>query len=176
MPFSIADLRKRFGLSRSTLLYYEKIGLVKAASRGANNYRRYDHEHLLQLEKIEKYKAVGVSLRDIRQLIREQKSQNNTQEILSTRMQQIQADIIALKSQHKVILELMQSKTIQNRNEKLTKAIWVETLRNSGLSELDMLNWHREFEKAMPEAHTEFLISIGMSKAEIVDIKHRSKE
>lgn len=37
----ISELARRCGLARSTLLYYEKLGVI-AGTRAANGYRHYD--------------------------------------------------------------------------------------------------------------------------------------
>ena len=41
----ISELARRCGLARSTLLYYEKLGVI-AGTRGANGYRHYDDDDL----------------------------------------------------------------------------------------------------------------------------------
>ncbi len=37
----ISELARRCGLARSTLLYYEKLGVI-SGTRAANGYRHYD--------------------------------------------------------------------------------------------------------------------------------------
>ena len=49
-------------------------------------------------------------------------------------------------------------------------------MRASGMSELDMHNWHAQFEKMEPQAHQEFLESLGISPAEIDKIHQFSRE
>lgn len=44
--YRISELALKVGLSRSTLLYYEKLGLI-SSKRQANGYRTYS-EHDLQ--------------------------------------------------------------------------------------------------------------------------------
>jgi len=48
-------------------------------------------------------------------------------------------------------------------------------LRAAGLDEDGMWNWHIEFEKNTPEAHQDFLESIGISSEEIALIRDKSK-
>ncbi len=38
---TIGRLARRFGLSRSTLLYYDSIGLLSPSTRSAKDYRLY---------------------------------------------------------------------------------------------------------------------------------------
>jgi len=58
----------------------------------------------------------------------------------------------------------------------VSKERWVEIMRASGMSELDMHNWHAQFEKMEPQAHQEFLESLGISPAEIDKIHQFSRE
>ncbi|PQJ85056.1 hypothetical protein BTO22_16395 [Aliivibrio sifiae] len=46
--YRISELAQRVGLSRSTLLYYEKLGLI-SAKRQANGYRSYSENDLQRL-------------------------------------------------------------------------------------------------------------------------------
>jgi hypothetical protein len=49
----------------------------------------------------------------------------------------------------------------------LTKETWVSILKASGLDEAGMKQWHIEYERTSPEAHQDFLESIGIENAEI---------
>ena len=57
----------------------------------------------------------------------------------------------------------------------LNKERWVAIMKAAGLSEQDMRNWHSQFEKMEPEAHQEFLESLGIESEEIVKIRERSR-
>ena len=57
----------------------------------------------------------------------------------------------------------------------LNKARWVDIMRAAGLSDEDMSNWHVQFEKMEPEAHQEFLESLGIEPAEIEQIRKWSR-
>jgi len=49
-------------------------------------------------------------------------------------------------------------------------------MRAAGLSDQDMQNWHIQFEKMEPEAHQEFLESLGIKSAEISKIREWSRK
>ena len=55
----------------------------------------------------------------------------------------------------------------------ITKDRWVEIMRAAGLSDDDMHNWHRQFERLEPGAHQEFLESLGIDSDEIQRIRER---
>lgn len=50
--FRITELGKRFGLSRSTLLYYDRIGLLQPSGRTEAGYREYTRSDADRLERI----------------------------------------------------------------------------------------------------------------------------
>ena len=39
---TVGRLARRFGLARSTLLYYDRIGVLRPSARSAAGYRLYD--------------------------------------------------------------------------------------------------------------------------------------
>ncbi len=57
----------------------------------------------------------------------------------------------------------------------INKERWIEIMRAAGLSEQDMHNWHIQFEKMEPEAHQEFLESLGIKATEIKKIRDWSR-
>ncbi|MDX7888425.1 MerR family transcriptional regulator, partial [Aeromonas caviae] len=58
----ISELARRCGLARSTLLYYEKLGVI-TGTRGANGYRHYDDDDLQRLRMVQALQAGGLSLK-----------------------------------------------------------------------------------------------------------------
>ena len=64
----ISELSQRTGVSKDTLRFYEKIGLLNPNNkRRENNYRNYDDEVVSRLEFIKHGKALGFTLREIKQ-------------------------------------------------------------------------------------------------------------
>ena len=66
----ISEFEKVTGLSRDTLRYYEKIGLLSPPSRGLNGYREYGQVQLNELNFIKKGKEIGFSLSTIHRAYR----------------------------------------------------------------------------------------------------------
>ena len=62
----VADLA---GVTVRTLQYYDKIGLLSPAKRSDNGYRRYHRDELLKLQQILLYRELGISLKDINDLV-----------------------------------------------------------------------------------------------------------
>ncbi|MCA9522798.1 MAG: MerR family transcriptional regulator [Myxococcales bacterium] len=61
--YTISALARSVGLARSTLLYYDRIGLLSPSSRSSASYRLYDEEARERLEAIRTYRAVGLDSR-----------------------------------------------------------------------------------------------------------------
>ncbi len=54
------------------------------------------------------------------------------------------------------------------------KQAWIEMLKAAGIDETAMMKWHSEFERRTPEAHHQFLLSIGIPEEEALFIRRRS--
>jgi DNA-binding transcriptional MerR regulator len=93
--FTIGSLTKQFKLSRSTLLYYDKIGLLKPSGRTDSNYRLYSNEDVEKLRTIIRHRDAGIPLEDIAKLFDIEK--NNITDILTERLKNIQNEIKLLK-------------------------------------------------------------------------------
>lgn len=65
---SILETSKILSISRDTLRYYDKIGLI-CPRRGDNRYRYYAEEDLILLPYIEVMKYAGFSLKEIKQTL-----------------------------------------------------------------------------------------------------------
>ena len=68
--YSVKDVCDRFGITRKTLFYYDRIGLLKPADRqGVQHFKFYDFEALSRLESILEYRGAGLSIDDIKKVI-----------------------------------------------------------------------------------------------------------
>lgn len=168
--YRIGDLAKKFNLSRSAILYYDKLGLLKPAERGENNYRLYDEEQVMKLGKIVMYRESGISLNNIQRLL--DIENNEISQILIDRLDNIQKEIKNLKNQEKLVLDVLREEVITNKDISFTRKTWTEMLRNLGYEEKDWLNWHIQFELDYPDKHYEFLKSLNMSDEEINKLRN----
>ena len=172
---TISQLARRFGLSRATLLYYDRIGLLSPSERSRSNYRLYSEEDLRRMERIHTYRQAGLPLADIAEVLA---AEGNDQpgELLHARLEQLNREIGTLRRQQRKIVELLQNHRSLSRARCLDKEGWVEILRASGLSDDDMMRWHAEFERLAPEGHADFLASLGLDEGEIDRIRRHSRE
>lgn len=68
--FSVGEICERTGITRKTLFYYDRIGLLCPSERTERqNFKLYDSEKLIRLEEIVSYRRAGLSIREIRELL-----------------------------------------------------------------------------------------------------------
>lgn len=171
--FTVSKLAGSCGLSRSTLLYYESVGLLKPALRSAANYRRYGEKDLGRLRQICAYRDAGLKLEDIRQIL--DRPDTDARSVLKRRLVELNAEIETLRGHQRAILGLLKSKQSLWRTEVITKDKLVSIMRASGLTEDDMRRFHAEFERNAPQEHQEFLEFLHIPAEEIRAIREHSR-
>ena len=171
---SVSQIAKRFGLSRTTILYYESCGLLKPGHRTSASYRLYGEKEVGVLERICLYRSVGLSVSSIRGMLAN--PETDVAALLRRRLSELDSEIGRLREHQRVILRLLQTKNILRRTKNMTKDKWVSIMKAAGFSEDDMRRWHREFEKAAPEDHNEFLAYLRIPVAEIQSIREWSRK
>lgn len=162
---TISRIAKQFRLSRTALLYYDSAGLIKASRGSLAGYRLYGKNEERRLELVCMYRKAGLSLKDIKSILATGKG-SAFRRILEKRFSEINAGIQELKSQQMVILALLKNERSLKMG-KIGKDAWIKMFREAGLSESQMKNWHRIFEKQSPEGHQEFLEFLNIPEEEI---------
>jgi DNA-binding transcriptional MerR regulator len=66
---TVGRIASKFNLSRSTLRYYDSIGVLSPIKRGKGNYRMYSEEDCKRLEQISNYRQTGLSLQEIKEIL-----------------------------------------------------------------------------------------------------------
>jgi len=173
VTYSIGQVAQMFALSRSTLLYYHSIGLLVPSGRSSANYRRYSEREVSRMKQIAAYREAGLSLSTIGEILSGRKAATAT--VLEKRLLQINTEIQGLRDQQQVIVKLLQNRKALRKSRVMTKECWVSILAATGMDEADMQRWHIEFETAAPEAHQDFLESLGLAKKEINSIRRWSR-
>jgi len=172
---TIGALAREHGLSRSTLLYYDRLGLLHPSGRsGGGNYRLYSAADAARLERICLYRSLGVPLQEIGRIL-DGGGTATAAGALERRLETLAAQIVELKRQQRSILQLLGQVELEEGTEMLNKDRWVAVMRASGMTEQDMHNWHVQFERMEPEAHQEFLELLGIGSDEITKIREWSR-
>lgn len=167
---TVSELARRFGLSRSTLLYYDAIGLLRPSARSDANYRLYSQADVERMELIDMYRRAGLPLKDIARSLASDRSTLGA--LLESRLRVLNGEVHRLRKQQQLIVQLLKSPALRGKTRAMTKDEWVAILRATGLTEADMRRWHVEFERLSPEAHQDFLESLGIPDEEVVAIRH----
>ncbi|MEN8251296.1 MAG: MerR family transcriptional regulator [Bacteroidota bacterium] len=167
--YTIGQVAKKFSISRSTLIYYDSIGLLSPSGRSNANYRLYSDSDILKMGKISQFRKTGLPLESIASIL--EKDGNKICGTLENRLFEINEDIRKLRYQQNVIVQLLKNKRVTKNTRIMTKNRWVSLLRATGLNDYDMERWHVEFERMSPEAHQDFLESLGIQEEEIKSIR-----
>ncbi len=170
---TVRKLARRFGLTRSTLLYYDRISLLKPAARSESGYRLYDTECIDRLRMIDIYRNTGLSLSEIRGLL--DGNRGSKPEILRARLVELDRQVAELRTQQRVIIGLLKNVGDARPTIAIDRETWIEILRASGMNEQDMQRWHHEFEHNAPAAHHSFLRWLGIPEDEVDQIREKSK-
>lgn len=172
---NVTALARSCGISRSTLLYYESIGLMRPAPRTSGNYRRYGEREQARLRLICTYRDAGLKLADIRALL-ECSGGAGASSVLERRLAEIAAEIERLRVHQRSILQLLGKSNSFRRLKVVTKDKLVSIMRAAGLSDDDMHRFHQEFERSAPAEHQEFLEFLHIPADEIAQIRDWSRK
>jgi len=168
---TIGRLARRFGLSRSTLLYYDRIGLLHPTGRTGSGYRDYSKADAARLEKICLFRASGLPLRDIGRILDGPPSALGA--ILEVRLTELAEERRNLQRQQELICGLLKRELPEPRHG-LTKTVWTDLLAASGFDRSDMRAWHVAFEQTAPDKHRKFLEFLNIPELEISEIRRWS--
>lgn len=172
--YTISQLAKKVGLSRSTLLYYDSIGLFLPSGRTDANYRTYTEKDLARLEQICTYRRTGLSLNDIGKIMKTT-GKKGVISILEKRLDELNREIRALRNQQHFIITLLKNDRALSRIRVMDKEGWIKLLQAAGLDQAAREKWHAEFERLAPEAHQDFLESLGIPAKEVALIRKYSR-
>jgi DNA-binding transcriptional MerR regulator len=97
----IAEVARRTGLSKDTLRYYEKAGLVQAIGRSSGGQRRYAAGDLDWLAFLLRLRATGMSIADMRRFAELRRAGNvsvpDRIDLLAAHRDQVERHIASLR-------------------------------------------------------------------------------
>ena len=109
--YTIRDLCKISKLSRSTILYYDSLGLLKPAERNESNYRLYTDESFKTLERICLYRDDGVTLEDIGMLLSISKNDDKKLDILERTLFRLNEVVQKVQKKQSMVVEMIKATT-----------------------------------------------------------------
>ena len=105
---TVGRLARRFGLSRTTLLYYDRIGLLRPSARTSSRYRLYSGKDVRRLERITAYREAGLPLAEIRAILDGPTSR--TAAILEAHLETLNRKIGGLRRQQRTVASLLKDR------------------------------------------------------------------
>ncbi|MEC4090892.1 MerR family transcriptional regulator [Pseudoalteromonas rubra] len=100
--YRISELAAQLGLARSTLLYYEKRGLI-CGRRASNGYRVYGELDLQKLRLLQQLQAGGLTLSECKQALEARLDRT----VLSNRLAELETEIAHKQQAHTLLSALL---------------------------------------------------------------------
>jgi DNA-binding transcriptional MerR regulator len=172
--YRISELARQFGLSRSTLLYYDRIGLLSPSGRSDAGYRHYSPADRVRLESICSLRRAGMDIEGIRAILAT--AGDDTTTVLRRRLEEIGGEIEALHTKQRLLAGMLKMQGEGGPAATVDKEMFVAMLRAAGMDDAAMKKLHVEFERREPEGHHAFLLSLGISEKEALLIRRWSAD
>jgi DNA-binding transcriptional MerR regulator len=169
--YSIGMLSRKYHLSRSTLLYYDKIGLLSASTRTSANYRQYTEAERERLEQICVLRETGVTLEQIKTIL--DNNGMNEKVILKQRLTGINQEIRNLKLKQQIIIAMLTKE--KQPGEIFDQKTFIAILKAIGMNDENLKCLHILFEKDWPDSHQLLLEFLGLKASEIKQIRTSSR-
>jgi DNA-binding transcriptional MerR regulator len=163
--YSISKLGRACGLSRSTLLYYDRLGLLKPSGRTGSGYRYYTDADQRRLERIRHFREAGLSVKEIRAVLSSGGKPGT--KLLETCLRETTQKIVGVKNQQRLLAGMLRQVASGKHPPIVDVELWVEMLDAAGMDEDARRRWHAEFERRAPEGHQEFHLSLGIPADEV---------
>jgi MerR family transcriptional regulator, thiopeptide resistance regulator len=164
--YTVGELGKLFGLSRTALLYYDSMGLLKPSGRSASGYRRYAEADRARLERIVAFRSLGIPLASIPELLA--LPEEGAAGALLSRLFEINGKIEELRAQQRGILELLErSGSLRRGRARLGELVGLGS--RLGIDTSNYRRFHASFERASPEEHRRLLGALGFTDSEIAE-------
>ena len=166
---TVGRLAARFGLSRSTLLYYDRLGLLRPSARTAAGYRLYDADDVARLATICRLRQAGLPLAEIRRAM-----DSDTPQLvaaLAVRLTELADQIESLRGHQRTILAALAAGREGDRTWSLDKASLTALLDVAGMGADRQQAWHAAAEQADGDLHQQLLEALDLPADEVARIR-----
>ncbi len=139
--YLISELAARAGISRTTLLYYERLGLIKGR-RLDNGYRYYDESDVQQLFLLQQLQSAGLTLKECQSCLEAKLDKH----VLQERLIKLNDEIEKKSQARELLLGLLGERSQRKLHDSLNKKapnIYLKWLNKQGYSETEAfkLKW-----------------------------------
>lgn len=135
--YLISELATKAGLSRTTLLYYEKLGLIKG-HRLENGYRYYSDNDMQQLFLIKQLQSAGLTLKECQSCL----DAKLDKRVLRERLTQLDNEIAKKQQARDLLMGLLGERSQRELHDLLNKnspSAYLNWLNKQGYSEKEAL-------------------------------------
>ncbi len=146
LMYRISQLARLAGLSRSTVLYYEKLGLVKG-KRSANGYRYYHDVDLQRLTLVQQLQVGGLTLNECKACIDVEMDRS----LLEQRLKALDQEISKKQQARALLAGLL------------------------GQNHDSLRSWHDILEATAPDAHGQWLQAQGLNEKDALHLRWLSR-
>ncbi|MCP4955847.1 MAG: MerR family transcriptional regulator [Photobacterium aquimaris] len=135
--YHISELAQHVNLSRSTLLYYEKLGLIKA-KRQTNGYRYYSNNDLQRIRLLQQLQAGGLTLKECQSCL----DGKINRDMLMDRLQVLEQEIATKQHAKQLLSSMLGMNASCNWHETIERTAplaHLECLKQQGFNEKEAL-------------------------------------
>lgn len=129
--YKIGEISEMYDMSRDSLMYYEKIGIIKP-TRDDNEYRLYSVSDIWRLNLIKELKSLGFSFKMIKEYL-ENRDLNSTNKLLQNGITLLDDQILKLLKQKENMRKRMESIENTSKNSNLNSIELSYLKRRKGL-------------------------------------------
>ena len=94
----VGDLARMAGKTVRAIHHYEELGLIEPAGRSKGHYRLFDPESLVRIRWISKLQSLGLSLGEIRTLVRNRQGSASAQQSADQLRQTYEAKLLEVRA------------------------------------------------------------------------------
>jgi DNA-binding transcriptional MerR regulator len=171
-PMTIGQLASHCKVARTTILYYEQVGLLAPAIRSEGGHRQYGEQDLARVGQICAWRATGMTLDAIRALL----AGGDEQAAIVLRLQTIERAMARLREQQALLAALLGRVAASPPlpAPAPAPAPFEALYQEQGLDDAAMHRWHVVFARQNPEGHKAFLLALGLSEQDVARIARDS--
>lgn len=162
-------LASKYGISRTALLYYDRLGLLCPSVRGDNGYRLYGEDDEARLKQVLLYRGVGVPLQKMPGLMRGE--DDAVHAILLRRLYELGEELAAIKARQLALIGMIAA--CREGRDAPDGETLTGLLDGAGIGQEQSRALHKNLEQSSPEAHLRFLEALGFQEGEIQKIRAR---
>jgi len=102
----VGDLAKVTGKTVRAIHHYEELGLIEPVGRSKGHYRLFDHETPVRIRWISKLQSLGLSLTEIRALVKNRQTSESAQQAAQALRRMYEERLVEVKTRLKELSAL----------------------------------------------------------------------